>query len=541
MITPARVIASLTALLLGAGAATGIVAAERDLTEPLDLGAWAKRPTLTLSLRDCLAMAMNQNLDIRVQDFERGISGEGVDTARSTFDSTVTAQFSENEINNQNANPFAGTSLFEIKTRQFSSNWSDPTMWGGNFDVRFSGLKQRSTFSTLNPSFETELELTYQQSVLRNWGVDVNEAPITIARNNVRISESEFRNSVLGTIEATEAAYWELAFAHRDLAVKLTSHELARELLKINRAKVRVGALAPLDVTQAEAGVASRTQDVIVAVGVLLNAEDALRQLLNPDRGHAIWSSTLMPGDDPPFVPEAPDESEAIAVAMENRPELEQQRIAIENNALQEKIDRKAKQWDLVVAGRYNLEGLEGRGDFCLDPFDPTTCITLDTDFFDAVDGLSETEFADWTLQATVTIPIGNRAAKARHNTSRLRHAQSRVRMENLKLAAEIDVRQKVRDVQVNIARVSAAEANIVLQEKNEEAEQKRFENGMSTSFQVLEIQEDLATAKSQENRARVDYQKSLAALERAKGTLLEARNIQVSGYHDPTAVAAEN
>ena len=98
---------------------------------------------------------------------------------------------------------------------------------------------------------------------------------------------------------------------------------------------------------------------------------------------------------------------------------------------------------------------------------------------------------------------------------------------------AEIDVRQKVRDVKINVQRVRAAQKNRELQVQNVEAEQKKYENGMSTSFQVLEIQEDLSTAESQENRAKVDFQKSLAALERSKGTLLEARNIQISTLQD--------
>ena len=110
-----------------------------------------------------------------------------------------------------------------------------------------------------------------------------------------------------------------------------------------------------------------------------------------------------------------------------------------------------------------------------------------------------------------------------------IRDGEVNVQFDNLMLAAEIDVRQKVRDIWVNVERVKAAEKNVQLQQANGNAEQKKFENGMSTSFQVLEIQEDLATAESQEIRAKVDYHKSLAALERAKGTLLEARNIQVS------------
>ena len=462
--------------------------------------------------------------------------------------------------------PAKGAPSFEIKTRQFSSNWNDPTMWGGTFNVFLLGQKQRSTFSGLIPQYNTVLNLTYQQSILRNWGREVNVAPIRIAQNNSRISESQFRDTVMTTLESTESAYWELVFARRDLEVKRQSLSLAQDLLRINKAKVEVGTLAPIDVTQAEAGVASRLEDLIVAVGSLLTAEDSLRQLLNPGHDDAIWMSTLIPSNQLDFTVVDPDEQEAIDVAKKNRPELAQQRLRVQSNGMQEKIDRRAKRWDLVLEGRYNLEGLEGRGEsqpicnfFLLDPSDPTAgteflCLDLDgdntfkppaaggdttpfvfldTDLQDAVEGLDDTEFADWTVQATLTIPVHNRAAKARYAASRLRHEQSLTQLRNLMLTVEIDVRQKVRDVKVNTQRVRAAQKNRELQVKNVDAEEKKYENGMSTSFQVLEIQEDLATAESQENRAKVDFQKSLAALERAKGTLLEARNIQISGLQD--------
>ncbi len=538
-----RMLALGLAALLALAPGTALFAQIDDLSEPADfLGDWQSRPEYSLSLDECLRLAMDHNLDIIVQGYERGISDTGVGTAKSAFDSVIRSNFTESESNNQNANPFFGLPQFTFKTRAFDTNWNDPTMWGGNFNIFFQAFKQRSTegASTLIPSYQAVLNLTYRQSLLRNFGRAVNEAPIVIARNNTRISDSQFRNTVMVTLEAAEAAYWELAFARRDLEVKRQSHGLAQKLLKINKAKVEVGTLAPIDVTQAEAGVASRLEDLIVAVGSLLNAEDSLRQLLNPGSDHPIWSSTLVLSNQPEYVPVEVNEQEAIDVAKANRPELKQQQITIESNALQEKIDRKAKRWDLFVEGFYGQEGVEGRlaTTVCDDPDfpSPDTCRKvnlLDTDLGDALNELNDTTFRDWRLQAGVTIPIHNRQAKSRYGSSRLRHEQSRMQMQNLMLAAEIDVRQKVRDVKVNTQRVRAAQKNRELQEKNVDAEEKKYQNGMSTSFQVLEIQEDLATAESRESRAKVDFQKSLAALERAKGTLLQARNIEISSLHD--------
>jgi outer membrane protein TolC len=532
-----RAVALGLAALLAAAPGTGLMAQEIDLTQTL--GPWEDRPEYSLSLRESLGLAMDNNLDIAVQSFDRDITDTGVDRAKSAYDSTLTSTAGKTSTTSQNANPFAGTAGDNFRESTYlRSQWDDPTIWGGNVSVVFQSA--RSTYSPglsiLDPNYGSSLNMTYRQSLLRSFGLEINRAPINIARNNTRISDSQFRDLVMTTMEATESAYWELVFARRDLEVKRGSYSLANELLRINRAKVEVGTLAPIDVTQAEAGVASRAEDLIISVGNLLTAEDSLRKLLNPPMDHPIWTSTLVPSDTPAFTLDDEDAAAAFEVAKENRPELEQQQITIQNNALQEKIDRKAKQWDLYVQGTYATEGLEGLArEFVRDPVTGSITGTIarpdiqDTSLWDSVDELSDHDFADWALEVGLTIPIGNRAAKAQYMGSRLRHEQSQVQFDNLLLAARIDVTQKVRDVKVNRQRVWAAEKNRELQEKNLDAERKKYDNGMSTSFQVLEIQEDLSMAESQENRARVDFQKSLTALEKAKGTLLDARNIQVA------------
>ena len=482
------------------------------------------RPTVQLSLHECLRLAMDNNLDIAVGRYNLEINEQGILRARSPLESVFTSTYAENEANNQNVDPFSGRPISTQKQRSFTANWNDPTVWGGNFNVFFFGNKQKNDNLLFNPAFITALNFRYQQSILRNFGLEVNRAPIRIAQNTHKISAAQFQDTVQNTAQTTEFAYWDLVFSRLDLEVKRQSLTLAEELLAMNKAKVEVGTLAPIDVTQAEAGVASREEDVIVAEAAVENAEDALRQMINPPANSAIWMSAIIPSDQPAFKRMAPDMESALETARQRRPDLQQQRLRVTSNQLQEKLDKKQSRWDLTFQGDYNLEGVEGR---LIDPF--SSIVTLDTGFPDAVSGLSETEFADWTLSTTLTIPLGNKDAKARHMQSRLRRQQSEVSLDNLLLGAEIDVRRKVRDVTTNVKRVEAARKNRELQEKNVDAEQKKYENGMSTSFQVLEVQEDLATSKNGENLAIIDYMKSLVSLEQSKGTLLEARKIEMT------------
>jgi len=142
---------------------------------------------------------------------------------------------------------------------------------------------------------------------------------------------------------------------------------------------------------------------------------------------------------------------------------------------------------------------------------------------------LTDDTFHSWFVQAQLAIPLGNRAAKARYASSKLRREQSEVQMDNTLLAAEIDVRTRVRNVITDIRRVAAATANRELQKENVNAEQKKYDNGMSTSFLVLQVQDTLRGAERRENLAIIDYNKSLVSLEQSKGTLLEARQIQMA------------
>ena len=547
-----RVLAVLLVLLL-TGPLFALAGAEEleDLIQESGryVGDWTKRPLYNLSLDETLALAMDNNLDIAVMDYDRGISREGVNSARSQYDSAVTSNYFERQIKNQNADPFAGLAVVKDKTRQFDSVWRDPTIWGGTFQLFFLGNKRKSNISLLVPEYNANFNVQYEQSLLRKWGLEVNRAPIVIAQNNLTITESQFRDTVMTTAEAAEGAYWDLVFSRKDLWVRISSLELAEELLAINKAKVEVGTLAPIDVVQAEAGVASRNQELIVAVQAVLNAEDTIRQLINPRVDSPIWTSTLVPADSPDYEFVEVDESASIETAKKNRPDLEQQRLTIKNNNLQEMVDRKAKRWDLNFSGSYGTQGLTGSGDFVVDPgvppdaghpplIPPTPGIpptfeTIDENFGDALAELDNQEFGDWRLQATLVIPIGNRDAKARYASSVLRTEQSHVQFDNVMLAAEIDVRRKVRDVKANIEQVKASTKNQELQALNVDAERKKYENGMSTSFTVLQVQDDAATAASLLAAAKVGYRKSLVALEKAKGTLLQYRNIQMASVKD--------
>ncbi len=170
------------------------------------------------------------------------------------------------------------------------------------------------------------------------------------------------------------------------------------------------------------------------------------------------------------------------------------------------------RRWDL------SFQGLYGSGGFS------------SIDYGDAYDELGHRNLRNWSLGLSLGVPIGNRQAAANYTSAEYALEQARFTLQNLEQGARVEVRTAVRTVETNLKRVKAAQVNTRLQREKLDAEQKKFNNGMSTSFQVLSFQNDLASAESRENQAIVDYNKSLVELERVKGTLLESKKITIPG-----------
>jgi len=505
------------ALLLAAGLLVwgmpNMALAQEEAMEPAE-----GPPPVEMSLADAVKMSLENNLDIRLASKTPEIRQQDVIFRQAAFDPNLAFTAQYDDVSQPTQNRFFVT---DYNLQTYTATFADRLRYGADYSAtlnmqNYSSADPRATFPT---TYTSSLRFVYNQSLLRYWGKGVNETQIVIARNNMAISESQFRQQMLNTLKATEDAYWELVFARRDLDVNRESLRLAEELLKLNRIKVQVGTLPPIEITQAEAEVANREQGVIVAENAVRDAEDNLRRVMNQPKEADSWSRPIAPTDSPDYVDHDTDVPEAMETAMSHRPDLEQARLDTMNNDAQLAYDRQQTKWDLNFRGTYTLAGQGAEG---LDISDPNNPLKLDQTFDEAFTQMRDFDFPSWSAGLFLGIPIGNHAAESRYVSSRLNKEQSTIRYENAQLNAEVEIRAAARAIVTNKKRIGAAEKNVELQRKKVEAEQKKFENGMSTSFQVLTYQSDLTTALGQRNRALVDYRKSITALERAKGTLAD-------------------
>jgi outer membrane protein TolC len=496
-----------------------------------------------VTLGDVLTYSLQNNLEIAVRRYDPLTAEARLMTAEAGFDPTLTGTARSNQ--SQQRQIFFRVPDLTDKTHEYTVNFEDPLPFGGRYGIQLSGQDTVSTTSSLvtDKSFFTAWEVNYRQSLLRGLGYDANRWQILVATGDVGISRERFRQSVLDALSQTEKAYWDLVFALMDLKTRRESLKLAQDFLGQNRIKVRVGTLAPIEITQAEAGVADREEGVIVAQNAVRTAEDALRRVVNLPKDSPLWSRPLQPTDMPRVAEFVADIDGAVTIASENRPDLKQARLEVRKREDELRYRRNQVRWGLDLDAAYGTLGfaaeqfetltscapadIEPDTGICLNPVvSQTGNVTSYGSYGDSIDDLRDRSKTNWRIQMMLTVPVGNRLAKAGLNEADARLGQARYEQQRLESNAWVEVRNAVRQVETNLKRVKAAQVNVRLQREKLAAEQKKFENGMSTSFQVLEFQTDLSTAGSRENQAIVDLAKSRVELDRVKGTLLEARQM---------------
>jgi len=498
-------------------------------------------PAFVLSLQDAVKTALENNLDIVVRAYDPLRSEAQVIVAESSFDPSFTGTATSSTIQRPTPTSFVQSS----KSHEFNVAFDDPLLTGGRYRIEADALDSASNtlFRGASNEWDTSWRVSVTQPLLRNFGVKASKTFIVEAHNTLGISQSKFRQTVMETLSAAEKAYWDLNFALMNLKTSQAALQLAQDFLDQNRIKVRVGTLAPIEITQAEAQVADREEAVIIAESQVKTAEDTLRSVMNVPKESPIWSQSIQPSDPLPLVETTPDMDASVSTALDHRPDLEQARLDLKSKETDLAYRKNLRRWGLDLKGSYGHFGFaqdvpktvtvcnvpaSEPGGICLDS--TTTIVgTLEHGSYgDSLDDLRGGANLDWNVSLTLGIPIGNRPAIAGYTNSEYALTQAHRSLEVLELAARVQVRDAVRAVQTTLKRVKAAQVNVRLQKEKLSAEQKKFENGMSTSFQVLQFQNDLFTAQVRENLAMVDYNKAQVELERVQGTLLEARHVAV-------------
>lgn len=467
---------------------------------------------LRLSLREAVLVALKNNLDIAIAGYNPKINTEGIVIQRAAFDPVLSLTADANRTVTPVVTALAGaTNKSKIENQDLNASLTHRLPIGGSYTLSLTNNRQNtnSSFAQINPSYKTFLTLSVTQDLLKNFGVEVNTAPIKIARNTQAISVAQLRLQANQVITNVYNAYWNLVFAIENLEVQRRSLRLARDLEELNKARVRAGVAAPVEVTQAEAQAAAQIQNVILAEKAIKDAEDQLKLIINMPDGEKIWARSIIPADRPPFDVARVDMEAGIQEALEKRPEYAEAKLTMQNNDLNLRVARNQLLPSLQLQGSIGLNGLND---------------SLGSDYSRLTSG----DFTSWSAALVLQYPLGNRAARSGFVQARLSYDQSVTSLLNLKRQIISQVREAARRIEADVRRVEATRAARALAEEQLRVEQKRLEAGVTTTFNVLSFQRDLAAAQASEIQAITTYNQDLANLELVKGTVLEKNQLEL-------------
>ena len=478
---------------------------------------------LSLTLQETIETVLKNNISISVQSYNSKINEQFIFEKEADFDPTVDFEFTVGEETRQSA-----STLADSKTRDLDYDWdfsvSQKFVTGGDYELTMDNNKNQSSSSrtSLNPIYSSDLALTVTQPLLKDFGIDLNKREIYIAKNNQKISDHQFTEKVIATIAETENIYWDLVFSIEDLKVKETSLQRARDLEKQVKAQVDVGTLAELEILQAKSNVASREERLLNAQNLIDDNGDNLKSILNFSFDSEEGLKEIIPADSPVFEPGAENSlEEALKTALIHRPDLLAKKMELENRNIEAKYNENQTLPTLDLVGSLGLNGLSGDSS------------TKNGSYDSALSEAFSTDFRLWQFGINLSYPLGNRAAKSKLAIKRLEVAQLLLNIKDLEKTIVVEVREAHRQIKTDIKRVQATRVARKLAEEKLNAEEKKFKVGLSTSFNVLEFQEDLAEEQSNEIKAVIDYNKSLNRLNQVMARTLEAHDIKLFSKED--------
>lgn len=457
---------------------------------------------IELSLQDCISLALRSNLNIRIQSINPQIQDSLLLMAKGKYDPSLRfntgASLSENTVNDQ-------------KSTAQNLNFAiiDPLITGGEYGISINSnrSKSESSFQSMSPSYRSGTVFSISQPLLEGAGIAINRIPIVIANNNKQISNLRLKSQLIKNLTEVQNTYWELVFALENLKVQELALKQAQDLLNLN-IKLKENDKASIsDILQAQSAVASREADVLSARDAIKDAEDKLKRITNIIQDESQWDVSIIPIDVPPFEEITIDAGDSIALALEKRPEYLQAKLDVENSDLTIKLAKNQKLPIIDLDGSLSLNGL---GDT----------------FGETFSQVGKAENRSWTAGIALRMPLGGRSDNGYLKKSQLEKEQKLLTLKEQEQQVIADVRSAVRQIETGIKRIQATTKAEEFARQVLTTEEKKYSLGLSTSFNLLQFQANLATATKNRLRAVIDYHKSIANLYQSQGITLEKLNI---------------
>jgi outer membrane protein len=473
-----------------------------------------------LSIDEAVKLALEQNLGIRIQRIDPQVQDVGIALARSFWAPNLTSSVQKNSQTQQSTSALSG-SASNILNGQFTTNlgMNQTLPFGGSYSANWQSNRFTTTnlFQNFSPQLTSTLNLQFTQPLMRNFSIDQIRQQVQNSVKARDLSDIQLRSVVTQTVRSVKDAYWDLVYAIDNLKAQQESLALSQQSLKDNRKRVEIGTLAPLDVVQSEAEVASNEQGVIIADANIKAAQDNLRTLILDPGAADFWSLAFEPTDMPAFRDEAIDVDAAVRAALDKRSDLQSAKNSLAQSDVNIRYFRNQILPDVNAQVQYITTAAGGT---LLSPVDLSNLdsasrqVLGNTGFGSVLGNVFQGAYPNWTVGVQIGYPLGSSTSRANLARAKLQYEQAQAQYKNLEMLVAAQVRGIGRNVITNQKRVQSTRASRELQEKKLEAEQKKLAAGLSSTFFVLQAQRDLALARTTELQAVSDYNKSMVDFE---------------------------
>jgi outer membrane protein TolC len=522
--------------------ATPDVAAQQALPDAVRAG------QLPLTMGEFVNLMLQNNLDVGVDRLTPLSSMYTAQTMYKPFEPSIHFKVTVGRNTTPGTSFLSGASAPSTLSGSYNVGFAQTLPTGSiiGIDATMQRNSSNNLFLTLNPYWTGTWQYSFTQHLAQNFGRSVNLHSLRVAQNNQKISHVQFEQQLLDLVTQGQKSYWDLVFAAEDIKVKQRSVDLAQKTLSDNQVQVRIGTLAPIDAIQAESDVATRNLQLITSTYTERQTQDQVKKLITSrgDPGTVMARLAPLEGVRRPQASDVLSVEEEIKIALENRPEMKQLQLDLENKKIDTAYTKNQLLPTVDIIAQYTQNGTAGTLSTAPNPFfsggnsaqvNPSLVGGLGTAFGQTFNY----NYTGYTAGFSIQIPLTNRAAQGDHARAMTdqRTSEQKITAEAQQIA--LDVRNAMTQVEMNKAQIDAATTARVLAERRLDAEQKKFDLGASTIRFVLEEQRNVAQAQTDELQALVNYTKALVDLDHATGMTLKKNNIELEKTLNPSGATA--
>jgi outer membrane protein TolC len=464
--------------------------------------------TISLSIGEAVEIALKNNLDLKIESYTPEIKQLDLQKIYDGYGFSVGFRPSlQNNVRKTSSSFLTGNTVSKDFSQSYDFFATKKLLSNGEISLNFdNGISStNSTKTEINPAISPGLSLSFSQPILRNaWN---GYRQVSIGKNETYASNLRLKAKAIDVVAQTKDAYWNLVLTRERLKVLEDSLNLTRALLKINQEKEKAGVIAKLEVLSTQATIASSEESLLQGKRSLDESEDALKKILNPSGANIDWDVHINTSGIPEITKVGTDFTNSFNRSLKNRPDYQAVLADKHTINLQAEIANQNRFPELTVNGSVGLN-------------------SLDKDYISALGNLFSLQTYNWNFGLNLEIPVIGNVNETTYKQVLLNEEKQDLTIENFKQSMINEVRTAIRNVEINQKRVEANKLSKKLMSEQVKAETEKLNLGMSTNYQVMQLQGDLQQTALNEVNARVEYLKSLDELSRVEGLSLEQNHI---------------